>query len=314
MVNTIRKHMALSEQGARDLLKASLACTVTNIALMLPVGVLYMLLTTLSQPLLGGGAAAPKLSTYIGLSAVILLVLFVLNYYQYNKCYLASYQESAEKRISLAEKLRQLPLSFFGQRDLSDLTTTIMGDCAGLETAFSHYIPEFIGAALSIVIVSIGLFAMDWRMAAALLWVVPIAFLITIGGKAHQDKVNAKNIQVQLSRADTIQEFIETAREIKASNQTAKYLAEFDEKLQYGEKVSIQTELHVAMFVVTAQMTSPIRTTASALTMSDLNTTTVKRFFRTSRLKPNRAKLLPWSALQAAARVRPPNWRRAFGM
>ncbi len=254
MVNTIRKHMALSEQGARDLLKASLACTVTDIALMLPVGVLYMLLTTLSQPLLGGGAAAPKLSTYIGLSAVILLVLFVLNYYQYNKCYLASYQESAEKRISLAEKLRQLPLSFFGQRDLSDLTTTIMGDCAGLETAFSHYIPEFIGAALSIVIVSIGLFAMDWRMAAALLWVVPIAFLITIGGKAHQDKVNAKNIQVQLSRADTIQEFIETAREIKASNQTAKYLAEFDEKLQYGEKVSIQTELHVAMFMVTAQM------------------------------------------------------------
>lgn len=254
MVKYIRKRMALSEQGAKDLIKASFACTITDIALMLPVGALYMLLTTLSQPLLGGEAVAPKLSVYIGISAIILILLFILNYYQYNKCYLASYQESAAMRISLAEKLRQIPLSFFGQRDLSDLTTTIMGDCAGLETAFSHFIPEFIGSVISLSLVGIGLFFMDWRMAAALLWVVPIAFLITIGGKAHQDRVNSKNIGAQLSRADAIQECIETAREIKASNQTAKYLAEFDKKLRYGEKVSIQTELHVAMFVVTAQM------------------------------------------------------------
>ncbi|HWP51005.1 MAG TPA: ABC transporter ATP-binding protein [Clostridia bacterium] len=254
MVNYMRRQFALSEQGAKDLIKAIFACAVTNISLMFPVGALYMLLVTLSQPLLGGVAEAPKLGTYIWLSAAILAVIFILEYYQYNKCYLASYQESAEKRISLAEKLRQIPLSFFGQRDLSDLTTTIMGDCAGLETAFSHYIPEFIGSVISIIFVSIGLFVMDWRMAIALLWVVPIAFLITVGGKAHQDKVNTANIQVQLNRADSIQEFIETAREIKASNQTEKYLAEFDQKLKYGEKVSILTELNVAMFVVTAQM------------------------------------------------------------
>ncbi len=254
MVEYIRRQLALSEQGAKDLLKAIFACTVTNIGLMLPVGALYMLIKALSQPLFGGAAQAPRLGYYIGMSAAILAVLFVLEYYQYDKCYLASYQESAEKRISLAEKLRQIPLSFFGRRDLSDLTTTIMGDCAGLETAFSHYIPEFIGSVISIVLVSIGLFAMDWRLAAALLWVAPIAFFITIGGKAHQDKINTANIQAQLSRADTIQEFIEMAREIKASNQTAKYLAEFDQKLKYGEKVSLQAELHTAMFVVTAQM------------------------------------------------------------
>lgn len=254
MVNFMRKQFALSEQGAKDLLKAIFACTITDISYMLPVGVLYMLLKTLAQPLLGGEFIAPKLGDYIAVSTGILVIIFVLNYYQYNKCYVAAYQESAEKRISLAEKLRQIPLSFFGQRDLSDLTTTIMGDCAGLETAFSHFIPEFIGSVISVIFVSIGLFSMDWRMAAALLWVVPIAFLITAGGKAHQDKVNATNIKVQLNRADSIQECIETAREIKASNQTAKYLAEFDESLKYGEKVSIKTELHVAMFVVTAQM------------------------------------------------------------
>lgn len=254
MVNFMRKQFALSEQGAKDLLKAIFACTITDISYMLPVGVLYMLLKTLAQPLLGGEFIAPKLGHYIAVSTGILVIIFVLNYYQYNKCYVAAYQESAEKRISLAEKLRQIPLSFFGQRDLSDLTTTIMGDCAGLETAFSHFIPEFIGSVISVIFVSIGLFSMDWRMAAALLWVVPIAFLITAGGKAHQDKVNATNIKVQLNRADSIQECIETAREIKASNQTAKYLAEFDESLKYGEKVSIKTELHVAMFVVTAQM------------------------------------------------------------
>lgn len=254
MVNFFRRKFALSEQGARDLIKAIIACTLTDISLMFPVGVLYMLLKDFVSPLIGGEAIEISIWAYVRASLLILIILFVLEYNQYNRTFLASYQESANKRISLAEKLRKIPLSFFGKRDLSDLTTTIMADCAGLETAFSHYIPEFIAAVISVSLISIGLFITDWRMALALLWVVPIAFIITAGGKAHQDKINLMNKQSQLDRADGIQECIETAREIKANNQTEKYLSELDEKLKASEKISIKAELHIAMFVVSAQM------------------------------------------------------------
>lgn len=218
MVNFLRKQFALSEQGAKDLVKAILACTLTDISLMLPVGVLYMLLKNLVSPLLGGEAMVPSMWIYVGVSVLILAIIFGLEYMQYNRTFLASYQESANKRISIAEQLRKIPLSFFGNRDLSDLTTTIMADCAGLEQAFSHYIPEMIAAVISVVFISIGLFIMDWRMALALLWVVPVAFFITSGGKVHQDKINFMNKQSQLDRADGIQECIETVREIKAKN------------------------------------------------------------------------------------------------
>lgn len=254
MVDFFRKTFALSEQGAKDLIKAIIACTLTDISLMLPVGVLYMLLKDFVSPLIGGVAIEISIWSYVRISLLILIIIFVLEYNQYNKTFLSSYQESANKRISLAEKLRKIPLSFFGKRDLSDLTTTIMADCAGLETAFSHYIPEFIAAVISVSLISIGLFITDWRMALALLWVVPIAFIITVGGKAHQDKINLMNKQSQLDRADGIQECIETVREIKANNQMDKYLSELDEKLKASEKISIKAELHVAMFVVSAQM------------------------------------------------------------
>lgn len=254
MVNFLRKQFALSEQGAKDLLKAILACTLTDISLMLPVGILYSLLKSFSSHLLGGEIITPNIWAYIGISVLILAIIFVLQYIQYNRTFLDSYKESANKRISLAEQLRKIPLSFFGKRDLSDLTTTIMADCAGLETAFSHYIPELIASVISVVFVGIGLFIMDWRMALALLWVVPVAFLITAGGKAHQDKINLMNKQCQLDRADSIQECIETVREIKANNQTEKYLSELDDALKVSEKVSIKAELHTAMFVVSAQM------------------------------------------------------------
>ncbi|MHB8065290.1 MAG: ABC transporter ATP-binding protein [Ruminiclostridium sp.] len=254
MVNYFKKIFALSEQGSKDLIKAIIACTLTDITLMLPVVLLYMLLKDFVSPILGGEKVSSNIGVYLGFSVLILAVLLILHLIQYNATFLASYTESAAKRISLAEKLRKIPLSFFGKRDLSDLTTTIMADCAGLETAFSHYIPELIASIISVVLVSIGLFIMDWRMALALLWVVPVAFAITAGGKAQQNKINNLNKQAQLDRANSIQECIETVREIKANNQTDSYLAEVDRNLIKSEKISIMTELKVAMFVVSAQM------------------------------------------------------------
>lgn len=254
MVNYLRYKFALSEQGAKDLIKASIACTLTNISLMFPIGIIYILLKEMIDPILNGGNPSFNLGKYIALSIVALILIFVFQYFQYNKTFFASYTESANKRISLAEQLRKLPLSFFGKKDLSDLTTTIMGDCAGLETAFSHYIPELIGAVLSVIIASIGLFVMDYKLSIALLWVIPVAFIIVAIGKRQQDKVNNINKQIKLDYNDNIQECIETIRELKANNKSDSYLKELDKKLKKSESIQIKAELNTAMFVVSAQM------------------------------------------------------------
>lgn len=254
MVKYFQNLFALSEQGSKDLIKAIISCTLTNISLMLPVGLFYILIASFISPLMGNGEVEIDLIYYIGVSILLIVILGILNYIQYNATYLAAYKESANKRIELAEKLRKIPLSFFGKRDLTDLTTTIMADCAGVETAFSHYIPELIGSVLSIIICSIGLFVLDWKMSIALLWVVPVAFLIVIAGKKQQKKIDLMNKQAQLDRADVIQECIETVREIKANNQTKEYLEKLDKQLTQDEKIQMKAELNTARFVVSAQM------------------------------------------------------------
>lgn len=254
MTAYFKKKFALSEQGAKDLVKAVFACTLTDVILMLPIGLLYLVATELVSPLIGGDAPAPSLWFYIGGSVIILALIFIFEYIQYNKTFLASYAESTNMRIRLAEKLRRLPLSFFGKRDLSDLTTTIMADCAAMETAFSHYIPEFIGAVASIILAGIGLFVMDWRMALALLWALPVVLLIMALSRAQQNKVGRQHNKVKLDCADSIQECIETVREIKANNQSGRYLKKIDDLLGRNEKIQIRAELNTAMFVVTSQM------------------------------------------------------------
>ena len=254
MTNYLKRIFALSDKGAKDLFKASICCTLTNISLMLPVTIMYFLLQDLLLPLIYGSGKLPGVTFYLVVSVVVLVIIFILNYIQYNATFLASYRESANKRISLAEHLRKIPLSFFGNRDLADLTTTIMGDCAGLETAFSHYIPELFGSIASVILIGIGLFIMDWRLSIALLWVIPVAFLITAGGKKQQDKVNILNKMVSLKCSDGIQECIETVKEIKSNNLNDKYLKDLEEKFKWSEKIQMKAELNSALFVVTAQM------------------------------------------------------------
>ena len=254
MTNYLKRIFALSDKGAKDLFKASICCTLTNISLMLPVTIMYFLLQDLLLPLTYGSGKLPGVTFYLVVSVVVLVIIFILNYIQYNATFLASYRESANKRISLAEHLRKIPLSFFGNRDLADLTTTIMGDCAGLETAFSHYIPELFGSIASVILIGIGLFIMDWRLSIALLWVIPVAFLITAGGKKQQDKVNILNKMVSLKCSDGIQECIETVKEIKSNKLNDKYLKNLEEKFKWSEKIQMKAELNSALFVVTAQM------------------------------------------------------------
>lgn len=174
MLKWLQKRYALSEQGAKDLVKGCLACVLQNLSFMLPVGLLYFLV----GDLMSGGVPNEKVAYYvIGCAICIGFILFT-TYIQYNATYFATYTESGVRRITLAERLRKIPLSFFGKKDLADLTSTIMADCTFLEQSFSHFIPELAGSIISTVLISVSLLIFDWRMALAALWVMPIAFAI----------------------------------------------------------------------------------------------------------------------------------------
>lgn len=254
MEEYFKNRFALSSKGAKDLVKAVFACTLTDISFMLPVGLLYFLVQAILDKYFNGVDKIYPISFYIGTSIILLIIIFIFERNQYNKTFLASYEESATKRITIAEKLRKIPLAFFGKRDLADLTTTIMGDCAGLETAFSHFIPELFGAIISLLLVSIGLIFYNWKLAVSLLWVVPVAFILTLAGKKNIKKSNKNINDLNLANSDSIQECIENIREIKAYTQEEKYLKEISKNLIFQEKSNIKTELNTAVYVVSSQM------------------------------------------------------------
>lgn len=254
MTKYFQRKFALSEQGAKDLTKASFCCCFANIGIMCSIGILYLLLAQTVNHLYDGQKPDLNIGLYVGLSVGVLVLIYVLNLIQYNATFVASYSESATQRITLAEKLRKLPLSFFGNRDLADLTTTIMADTAGLETAFSHFVPELFGSLASTILVCVGMFFMDWRMGLALIWVVPVSFSITIATKKIIDRSNRKTKNIKMTAADGIQEYIETIKDIKANNQIQKHLSLLRKKLNHFEKSSIKSELTVGIFVTSAQM------------------------------------------------------------
>ena len=250
-INEKLKHKyALSDYGAWGMLRAFLAVTLANLVLMMPVGLLYVLV----RNLLSGSVSADALPFFACgiLAACVLIVLTTV--FQYRSTFLTTYVESGIRRRTLAEKLRKLPLSFFGKKDLADLTSTIMGDCAVLETASSHWIPELVGSLVSTTIVVLSLFFFNWKMTLAAVWVMPVAFVIVASSRKFEYKVSEKGMKYKLACADGIQEGLETVRDLKSYNAAENYLEGFAEKVRAVEKHSIVAEFATAAFVVSAQM------------------------------------------------------------
>lgn len=278
MINYIMQKYALSRQGAKDLIVATISCVVHNLMLMLPVSLLYFLVSDLYE----GGVSQSHLWIYIvGMIAGVLLILFSYRWV-YGATYYATYKESSVRRISLAEKLRKLPLSYFGKKDLSDLTTTIMADCTTLEQSFSHWVPEFFGAMISTVLIAICLFVFDWRMALAAMWVLPVSLAIVAFSGKVQNYFTRKQTQAKLAVADGIQEALETMRDLKSNNAEGKYLDVLDKKIDKMEGRMIKSELGAAMFVVPASMILKLGMGTVALVGGILlaeNTLTVLSFF-----------------------------------
>ena len=249
MIRTLMHKYALSEQGAKDMVKACLFCALANICLMMPSGVLYMLIRDLLDDNLSKG----RIGIYLIASAVILALIAFSNYLQYNATFLSTYRESGVRRTALAEKLRKLPLSYFGKKNIADLTTNIMGDCASIETASSHWIPELIGAIISTSLVGISMFFFfDWRMALASFWVIPVAFLIVISCSGAEKRAIRKNTAIKMDMADGIQECLESIRDLRANNAQEKYMDGLEKKIRIVEKMALFTELKMAVYVNSA--------------------------------------------------------------
>lgn len=246
---TLMHKCALSEQGAKDMIKAFVSVTVSNLVLMVPIALLYYMVKDYME-----GNLAGKGFWYVAGIVVTFVLIAVTTYIQYNATFLATYIESGVRRITLAEKLRKIPLSFFGKKDLSDLTSTIMADCAQMETASSHFVPELVGACISTTIVAIGLFFFDWRMAMAALWVLPISFIIVACSGRVQRSLNKKQMDLKMACADGIQEGLESARDLRAYNSQEEYMEGLDKKIKAVEKHAIVTELGTAVFVGSSQM------------------------------------------------------------
>ena len=270
MTAKLQHIFALSEKGARDFVKAVIWCFLCNISLMLPVGVVMAVIQHFLNALDTGSDPAGQILFYTGAALLVLAVLWVLHYFQYAALYLATYQESASRRVSLAETLRKLPLSFFGNRDLSDLTATMIADCSSLDQMFSHYIPQLFASIFSTLFIGICMFCFDWRMALAVLWVLPVAVLLTAGSKKLQDAFGTRNILAKRAVTDTIQECLETVRDIKACSRQEEFLEKLDGRLENAEKSAIRSELATGVFVCSAQAFLRIGLATTVLTGAGL--------------------------------------------
>ena len=242
----LQHQFALSHEGAVDMEKACASVTVTNIALMMPAGVLYMLI----KDLLNDTLSKDRIPFYVIASVVIIVLIALTNFIQYNATFLSTYRESGVRRTTLAEHLRKLPLSYFGKKNIADLTTTIMADCAQIETASSHWIPEFIGALISTALVGISMFIFcDWRVALASFWVIPTAFLTVWASAKYQKTAVRKNTEVKMELADGIQECLESVRDLRSGNAQDRYMKTLDEKIKNVERHALFTELKLAVCV-----------------------------------------------------------------
>ena len=262
----VMRTYALSEQGAADFFKAVLACALSDIVLMFPVGVLFLL----SSDCMSGTIPASHFPLYLAGSAVCLLLIFLTAFRQYNATFFSTYKESGVRRIALSEKLRKLPLSFFAKKDLSDLTAAILGDCEAIEHAFSHQMPQFWGAMISTCFVALMLLVYDWRMGLAALWPLPVSLFIVGSSKEAQNRIGRKQNEAKLDLADGIQEYLECFRDLKSANAQREYLDALTSKARLVEKRSLDSELKTALYVVSAQMLLKFGIATTALAGSSL--------------------------------------------
>ena len=250
MLNTIKKRFALSTQGAKDFCKGTFFTVLLDIALMLPAVFVFLFLEDYLCPVFTPSASETHGILYYSLLGLaFMIVMYIIAVLQYRSTYTTVYDESANRRISLAEKLRKLPLSFFGEKNLSDLTATIMDDCTDLEHTFSHAVPQLFASLISLLLIAIGMAFYNWQLTLSLFWVVPLAMAIILFSKKAILKSNETNYLKKRAVTEHIQEGLDTIQEIKSYNQECDYLKKLDVRIDTYEKMLTRNELTLGILV-----------------------------------------------------------------
>ena len=250
--NFQRKY-ALTDQGVKNTKKGAFWTVIVNLVVMGGMGILYLFMNTLIGTLTDG-APLPGPALFLGLVIAFVILSFVTHLQQYHATYGLVYNEVKSTRLSLAERLRKLPLGYFGKRDLADLTETLMGDVNRMEHVWSHVLGYLYGAYISTAIIAVCLLVYDWRLTIACLWGVPVAFGLLFGTRKISARASERTKQAAIRVSDGIQEALENVREIRATNQEARYLAGLNQKIDDHEKVTIQGELGTGIFVNAASV------------------------------------------------------------
>ena len=264
-----QRKYALTDQGIKNTKQGTLWTVIVNLVVMCGMGILYLLMNKYMDTLTNG-APLPHALVFLLLVLAFVVLSLLTHLQQYRATYGLVYGEVKTVRISLAERLRKLPLGYFGKRDLADLTETIMGDVNRLEHVWSHCLGYLYGSYISTAIIAIGLFIYDWRMALACLWGVPVAFILLFGSrkmtKRNSEITKAASVQV----ADGIQETLENIREIRATNQEERFLETLNDKIDHHEKTMIHGELSTGIFVNAASVIMRLGVATTILTGTSL--------------------------------------------
>ena len=264
-----QRKYALTDQGIKNTKKGTFWTVIVNLIVMAGMGILYLMMSKY-MAVLTDGKELPKAVSFILLVLVFLALSIITHLQQYRATYGLVYGEVKAVRIGLAERLRKLPLGYFGKRDLADLTETIMGDVNRLEHVWSHCLGYLYGSYISTAIIATGMLIYNWRMALACLWGVPVAFVLLFGSRKltrHNSEVTkAAGVQV----ADGIQETLENIREIRATNQEGRFLKTLDDKIDYHEKTMLRGELHTGIFVNAASVIMRLGVATTILTGTSL--------------------------------------------
>lgn len=249
----IQDAFALTDQGMKDFMRGAGFCALANLMLMLPIVVLYFVASDFVRYLGEPAVGLPGMASYVVGIVAALAVMFVTQMWEYRATYTVVYKESARKRIAIAERLRLLPLSFFGKRDLADLTSVIMKDCSDQERLFSHTMPQIFGMGASTLVFAAMMFAFDWRLAASALWPIPVALVALLLTARVQKSHTAKRNAASLSFVDGLQEYLECHREIRSLNKVGAFQSDLGRRIDRFEREKIGAELAMGVAVCSAQ-------------------------------------------------------------
>lgn len=244
----LRRKYALTEQGLKNTKKGALWTVIVNLTVMCGIGILYLLMTAFMDTL-NDGAPLPGAGMFISLTVIFVILSLVTHVQQYRTTYGLVYNEVRTTRLTLAERLRRLPLGYFGKRDLADLTETLMGDVNRMEHVWSHVLGYLYGSYISTALIAVCLVFYDWKLTIACLWGVPVAFILLFGSRKMTEKAAERTKAAAIRVSDGIQEALENVREIRASNREEFYLEKLNRKIDDHERIMIKGELSTGLFI-----------------------------------------------------------------